>query len=107
MEGDSDGYDRDAAAGTGGRRGADRAAARCGTAAARCTRSSETSVSLGTGSGLGDQMGHFEPAAAELLGVNGTTLLAVRPDGYVGLRSDRDHLNALERYRTTVCAGHA
>jgi hypothetical protein len=67
----------------------------------------ETFVSLGTGSGFGDQMGHFEPAAAELLGVNGTTLLAVRPDGYVGLRSDRDHLYALERYRATVCAGHA
>jgi hypothetical protein len=39
--------------------------------------------------------------------VRETTLLAVRPDGYVGLRSDGDHLNALERYRALVCAGHA
>ena len=29
---------------------------------------------------------------------DGTTLLAVRPDGYVGMRSERDYLTALERY---------
>jgi hypothetical protein len=45
----------------------------------------------------------FEAAIAlvgnELLdGRGGTTLLAVRPDGYVGMRSERDHLTALERY---------
>ena len=67
----------------------------------------ETAVSLGTGSGLGGQIGHFEVAAANVLDVQGTTLLAVRPDGYVGLRSDGDHLNALERYHALVCAGHA
>jgi 2-polyprenyl-6-methoxyphenol hydroxylase-like FAD-dependent oxidoreductase len=37
-------------------------------------------------------------------GRGGTTLLAVRPDGYVGMRSDGDHLAALERYHTLVTA---
>ena len=31
-------------------------------------------------------------------GRGSTTLLAVRPDGYVGMRCERDHLAALERY---------
>jgi hypothetical protein len=30
--------------------------------------------------------------------MEGITLLAIRPDGYIGLRSDRNHLSALERY---------
>ena len=30
------------------------------------------------------------------------TLLAVRSDGYVGMRADRDHLSAVERYRALV-----
>ena len=45
-----------------------------------------------------DSIGHLEPAAASQLGIEGTTLLAIRPDGYVGLRADRDHLG---------CAGNA
>jgi hypothetical protein len=46
---------------------------------------------------------HVEPTAAERLGVDGTTtLLAVRPDGYVGLRADRDHASALQRYLRDV-----
>ncbi len=67
----------------------------------------EAAVAFGTRHDLPDQIGHLEPSAASLLGVQGTTLLAVRPDGYVGMRSDRDHLSALERYRTLVRAGHA
>jgi hypothetical protein len=39
--------------------------------------------------------------------VQDTTLIAVRPDGYVGLRCDGDHLNALERYRGIVHSGRA
>jgi hypothetical protein len=31
-----------------------------------------------------------------------TALLAVRPDGYVGMRCERDHLAALERYQTLL-----
>jgi hypothetical protein len=37
--------------------------------------------------------------AADRLGVTGVTLLAVRPDGYIGLRADRDHLEALATYQ--------
>jgi 2-polyprenyl-6-methoxyphenol hydroxylase-like FAD-dependent oxidoreductase len=62
----------------------------------------EAAVALGTLPDLLAQIGHLEPAAADLLGVEQITLLALRPDGYVGLRADRDHLNALERYRTLL-----
>jgi hypothetical protein len=37
-------------------------------------------------------------------GSGSTTLLVVRPDGYVGMRSERDHLAALERYQRLVTA---
>jgi 2-polyprenyl-6-methoxyphenol hydroxylase-like FAD-dependent oxidoreductase len=66
----------------------------------------EAAIGLGVRRDLSVAFGYLEPAAAELLGVEGSTLLAVRPDGYIGLRADRDHLNALERYRTLVHAGH-
>lgn len=62
----------------------------------------EAAVALATRFDLPVQIGHLEPAAADLLGVEGTTLLAVRPDGFIGLRADRDHLIALEHYRTLL-----
>jgi len=34
----------------------------------------------------------------------GTTLVVVRPDGYVGMQCERDHLTALERYHGLVTA---
>ncbi|HYL26266.1 MAG TPA: FAD-dependent monooxygenase [Candidatus Nitrosotalea sp.] len=40
--------------------------------------------------------------SAESLGCKAITLLAVRPDGYIGMRADRDHLSALRRYRALV-----
>jgi 2-polyprenyl-6-methoxyphenol hydroxylase-like FAD-dependent oxidoreductase len=64
----------------------------------------EAAVALSTRPELPDQIGLLEPVGAADLGVQGITLLAVRPDGYVGLRSDKDHLSALERYRKLVCA---
>ncbi|MGB6554567.1 MAG: FAD-dependent monooxygenase [Candidatus Binataceae bacterium] len=67
----------------------------------------EEAVAFGAGNGLSGQIGHLEVGAAGELGVQSVTLLAVRPDGYVGMRSDRDHLSALERYRTLVRAEHA
>jgi 2-polyprenyl-6-methoxyphenol hydroxylase-like FAD-dependent oxidoreductase len=66
----------------------------------------EAAIALSTQSELRDQIGRLEPAGAALLGVQGITLLVVRPDGYVGLRSDGDHLSALEHYRKLVHAGH-
>jgi 2-polyprenyl-6-methoxyphenol hydroxylase-like FAD-dependent oxidoreductase len=66
----------------------------------------EAAIALSTQSEPRDQIGRLEPVGADLLGVQGTTLLVVRPDGYVGLRSDRDHLSELERYRKLLRAGH-
>jgi 2-polyprenyl-6-methoxyphenol hydroxylase-like FAD-dependent oxidoreductase len=66
----------------------------------------EAAIALGTHPDLPVQIGRLESAGADLLGVQGTTLLVVRPDGYIGMRCDRDHLSALERYRTLVHAGH-
>jgi hypothetical protein len=65
----------------------------------------EAAVAIGTRPDLPDHIGRFEPAAADLLGVQDITLFAVRPDGYIGLRSDRNHLKALERYRTLIRVG--
>ena len=48
--------------------------------------------------------GRLEPAAAKLLGVDSITLLVVRPDNYIGLRADANHLAALDRYRALVHA---
>jgi FAD binding domain len=66
----------------------------------------EAAVAFGARRDLPVQIGHLEAAAADRLGVEAITVLAVRPDGYIGLRSDRDHLSALERYRSLVHAGH-
>ena len=62
----------------------------------------EAAVGLSSVRDLSAAIGYLEPAAAALLGVQGSMLLAVRPDGYVGLRADQGHLGALERYRTLV-----
>jgi 2-polyprenyl-6-methoxyphenol hydroxylase-like FAD-dependent oxidoreductase len=67
----------------------------------------EAAIALGSHADLPAQVGRLDPVAADLLGVKGNTLLAVRPDGYIGLRSDRDHLGALERYCNLVRVGHA
>ena len=45
------------------------------------------------------------PAAAEQLGIDEITLLIIRPDGHVGLRADRDHLEALAAYQARLVSG--
>ena len=67
----------------------------------------EAAITLGSHPDLPAQIGKFEHGAADLLGVEGITLLAVRPDGYIGLRADRGHLDALERYGALVGGGHS
>ena len=67
----------------------------------------EFAVALTAGAGKPDSIGRLEPAAAAQLGIEGTTLLAIRPDGYVGLRADRDHLAALERYAGFLKTGQS
>ena len=66
----------------------------------------EAAIALSTQPDPRNQIGRLEPVGADLLGIKGTTLLVVRPDGYIGLRSDQDHLSALERYRKLLHAGH-
>jgi hypothetical protein len=46
------------------------------------------------------------PLEADQLGIDGVRLLAMRPDGYVGLRSDQDHLREMQQYRTLIHAGN-
>ena len=65
----------------------------------------EGAVALGSHPDMPAQIGKIEPGATDLIGVEGITLLAVRPDGYIGLRADRDHLNALGRYGALISAG--
>ncbi len=67
----------------------------------------EAAIALGPNPNLPAQIGQLDSVAADVLGVEGTTLLAVRPDGYIGLRSDRDHLSALQRYCNLVRVGHS
>jgi 2-polyprenyl-6-methoxyphenol hydroxylase-like FAD-dependent oxidoreductase len=42
------------------------------------------------------------PAAADKLGIGEITLLVIRPDGHVGLRADRDHIEALAAYQALL-----
>jgi hypothetical protein len=67
----------------------------------------ETAVALSSCTDVPDQMGQFDPGDASRLGIEESTLLAVRPDGYVGFRSDRDHLGALERYAALIQTGRS
>jgi hypothetical protein len=43
--------------------------------------------------------------AAPSLGLGPLTLLAVRPDGFIGLRADADHRSAVRRYGGLVLGG--
>jgi hypothetical protein len=61
-----------------------------------------TGLLLAAGSNVPDFIGQLDPAAAFQLGMEASTLLAIRPDGYIGLRCARDHLAALQRYATSL-----
>jgi 2-polyprenyl-6-methoxyphenol hydroxylase-like FAD-dependent oxidoreductase len=65
----------------------------------------EAVVAAGAQSDLPAWAGRFDANVPDLLGVEGITVLAVRPDGYVGLRADRDHLAALARYDSLIRSG--
>jgi 2-polyprenyl-6-methoxyphenol hydroxylase-like FAD-dependent oxidoreductase len=67
----------------------------------------ESAVALTAAANVPDSIGYLDPTAASQLGMEGSTLLAIRPDGYVGLRADRDHLAALERYSAFLQTGHS
>jgi 2-polyprenyl-6-methoxyphenol hydroxylase-like FAD-dependent oxidoreductase len=65
----------------------------------------EKAFTLATHTGLSDEIGLWPPRAADQLGVHDITLLVVRPDGYIGARADRNHLAAIEDYRSLIHAG--
>ena len=50
-------------------------------------------------------IGRLDHTGAELLGITDTTVLAVRPDGYIGLRAERDHPRELVAYDALIRAG--
>jgi hypothetical protein len=62
----------------------------------------EAPIALAAQSGLPGHIGQFETSAAQTLGVEGITLLALRRDGYIGLLAGRDHLNAMSRCHDLV-----
>jgi 2-polyprenyl-6-methoxyphenol hydroxylase-like FAD-dependent oxidoreductase len=62
---------------------------------------------LGVSRDVPVDIGCLEPEAAAVLGLEGNTLLAIRPDGYIGLRSDQNHLAALHHYRTLFHTQHS
>jgi NAD(P)-dependent dehydrogenase (short-subunit alcohol dehydrogenase family) len=68
-------------------------------------REFEAALAFGGHPDLPQQIGRLDSAGADLLGLIGTTLLVMRPDGYIGLRSDGDHIRSLERYCALVCGG--
>lgn len=49
----------------------------------------------------------IDAAAPARLGVSGATLFVVRPDGYVGLRADDAHADALAAYAARLASGGA
>ncbi len=69
----------------------------------------DTVVTFSAGDDRPEGVGGIDVGAADDLGVRDVTLFALRPDGYVGLRADHDHLEALGRYddllRTGASAG--
>ena len=54
-----------------------------------------------------DTWTRLDPSGADRLGVDGTSLLAVRPDGYIGLHADHHHLKALADYQAMLGSGLA
>ncbi|WP_234050146.1 MULTISPECIES: FAD-dependent monooxygenase [unclassified Xanthobacter] len=53
------------------------------------------------------QQGHggIDTAATDHLGVSGVTLFVIRPDGYLGLRADDGHAEALAAYARRLASG--
>ena len=54
-----------------------------------------------------DSCGRLAPAAAQQLGIDEITLFVIRPDGHIGLRADRDHLDSLAAYDALLMSGRS
>jgi hypothetical protein len=62
-------------------------------------------IVLTTRSESGRPWARVAPAAAAQLGIDRLALVVVRPDGHVGLRADRDHLDSLAAYQRLLASG--
>lgn len=62
-------------------------------------------VVIGTGAGPQGRYAWITPAAAEQLGIAEISLFVIRPDGHVGLRSDRDLIDDLTAYQRLLVSG--
>ena len=65
----------------------------------------EATVVLTAGPTISNPCARLAPAAADQLGIGEITLLVIRPDGHVGLRADRDHVEALAAYHALLASG--
>ena len=75
--------------------------------AAKLRRAQERVISARPyGSMLRTILGNVAAAVANDENAGSNPLLAVRPDGYVGLRSDQGHLRALQHYCTLIHEGN-
>ena len=62
----------------------------------------EASIVLTARTDDGQLCARLTPTAADQLGIGKITLLVIRPDGHIGLRADRDHLEALAAYQARL-----
>jgi hypothetical protein len=62
----------------------------------------EATTVLSAGTGDEHAWVQLAPAATDQLGVSAVSLLLVRPDGHIGLRADRDHLERLAAYQSLL-----
>jgi 2-polyprenyl-6-methoxyphenol hydroxylase-like FAD-dependent oxidoreductase len=60
---------------------------------------------ISVGSGGHGQYARIAPTAAEQLGIAEPTLLVIRPDGHVGLRSDSNLVDDLAAYQSLLVSG--
>jgi hypothetical protein len=62
-------------------------------------------VAITAGSDDQSLYARIAPTAAEELGISELTLLVIRPDGHIGLRSDRNHVEDLAAYQRLLVTG--
>src|SRR6185369_6862859 len=67
----------------------------------------EATIVLTARSGNRHTWASLPSAAADQLGIGGVSLLVVRPDGHIGLRADRDHLDVLAAYHSLLASGRS
>ena len=65
----------------------------------------EAIVVIAAGAGDQSPYARVTPTAAEQLGIGEITLLVIRPDGHIGLRSDRNHVDDLTAYQQLLVSG--